>query len=183
MDEPNAINTKTLSTIIEEAKRLELAMCDSSGELTPEIEALLQINAQELAHKVDNYAILLQRLELAETHYKQVADRYRDVAGKIGKLVDRLNDNIKHAMETLNTKSLNGDLNSFSIRLNPPSVVIDDETKIDRNYFKEVITYALEKKRLKDDLKMGLEVKGARLEQNKTLKVGIRQIVLRGIDS
>lgn len=183
MDEPNTINTKTLANIIDEAKALELAIWDSGGEITPEVDALIKVNAQELSHKVDNYAMLLQRLEMAEAHYKQVADRYRDVAGKIGKLTDRLQNNIKEAMDAIHSKSLNGELNSFSIRLNPPSVAVIDEGKIDRHYFKEVISYSLEKKRIKDDLKMGIEVNGCRLEQGVTLKVGIRQLSLRGVDS
>lgn len=176
--ESNAINTKTLSTIIDDAKRLELAVWDSGGELTEEIESLLAINAQDLSQKVDNYAMLLQRIEIAEDYYKKCADRYRDAASKMGKIHSKLSENVHHAMDVLKVKSLSGELNSFSIRLNPPSVVIDDETKIDRNYFKEVITYSIEKKRLKDDLKMGLQVSGAHMEQRSSLKIGVTKLSL-----
>ena len=51
------------------------------------------------------------------------------------------------------------------------AVVVDDETHIPRQYIREKITVAPDKKALRGDLQLGKEIEGARLEHRQNLVI------------
>lgn len=84
--------------------------------------------------------------------------------------VERLKSGIENMMIALNKTELKTALFSAKWVKNPPSVVITDEQAIDAKYLTIIPqTFKVDKNRLKDDLKNGVELPYAHLEQGRRL--------------
>ena len=67
-------------------------------------------------------------------------------------------------------KKVETKLGNMTVRKNPVSVVIDDESLIDEDYKQEVVTIKIDKKAIKEDItKNGVVVNGCHLEQSTNL--------------
>jgi hypothetical protein len=55
-----------------------------------------------------------------------------------------------------------------------PKLIIEDEALIPKDYKQETIVTTVRKDALKDDLKVGAEIPGAKLEQSYALKIGMK---------
>jgi hypothetical protein len=65
---------------------------------------------------------------------------------------------------------LEGNIATLTLRRNPPSVRVDDETAVPRTYFRfPVPPPVVDKTALARDLKRGVEIAGARLVQSNRL--------------
>lgn len=82
----------------------------------------------------------------------------------------RIKEYMQSEMERIGKDKLKGELFSFNIQNNPPSVNILDERAIPKQYF---ITPEpqLDKKAILSDLKNGINVLGAEQKQTKSLRI------------
>ncbi len=164
------MTNKSLISLVEEASQLERALIESNGEITPEIEALLQTTEIHLPEKVDNYAMLMDRMDTVAAFYKAKAEAYLRLAKSAGQVADRCSYNIKTAMQALNTQEILGVDVRFKLTNSNPACVIEDETLLDASYkILETVT-KINKKQIAEDLKLGVPVPGARLEQGQSLR-------------
>jgi hypothetical protein len=74
-------------------------------------------------------------------------------------------------MKELNVEELEGFDMKFKIRKSPPSCVIDDESKIDPAYKITETIAKVDKRKMLEDLKLGIPCDGAHMTQNVTVKV------------
>ena len=75
---------------------------------------------------------------------------------------------VKENMERLDLPKIDTELGTLSIAKNPASVEIFDETLISDEYKKEKVTVSIDKTSIKNALKAGKDVQGARLVEDKT---------------
>ncbi|MDN6492073.1 MAG: siphovirus Gp157 family protein, partial [Leuconostoc sp.] len=81
-----------------------------------------------------------------------------------------LKEYLQNEMEKVGKTKIKGELFNVGIQNNPPSVRVEDERKIPRDYFNEQEP-KLDKTRLKNDLKSGAAIDGAELRQTRGVRV------------
>lgn len=161
---------KSLVALVDETSALERALIESGGEITEEIAKLLEVRDLHLPTKVDNYALVIDRMESISTFYKMKADAYLLMAKAASGVIDRCQFNLKLAMQAMHTDELTGFDVRYRLTNSTPACIIEDETMLDAGYkITETIT-KIDKKRLVEDLKLGVPVDGARLEKTTALR-------------
>ena len=134
--------------------------------LTPEQQTALGDSIKTSIEKRDNMGAFLARLEgeaeLLKKEEKRLADRRR----KFERIGEILTEGLHSQMVEWGVRKVEGQKFSFIVKKNPPSVEIEDESKIPAEY----VEYAPRIKRaeIKEALSEGKEVEGAKLITNKT---------------
>lgn len=159
-----ATENRSLIALAHESANLEEMIIQSNGELTPEIEAALAITGELLPPKVDNYALMIERMGMLKDFYKAKADFYSKLAKSATGVADRLKANLRYAMDTLQTREIAGLDVKFKLVANNPSCIIYDEAKVPEAYKAYETIMTIDKKRIIEDLKLGVPVTGAHLE-------------------
>lgn len=164
------MENKSLMSIVEQTADLETLLIESGGELTPEIEALLAVNEKELASKADGYAMVIERMEDIAQFYKRKAEALNKLAKAAEGVATGCKERIKFAMQTLNTNEIAGNDIRFKLQPTNPSCLIENEDEVDPLYKKAVTEIKIDKKKIAEDLKLGVPVKGAKLIENLSLR-------------
>lgn len=163
---------KSLATITHEQAKLLYEIEANGGELTEAIEAAFAVNEQSLAEKVDNYVVLMQRLDSEIDYLEKVAVQFTDKARAYENLLDRLKNNVKQSMQSLGKKNLEGQYFGFTLASSTPKLVVQDESKIP-NEFKIVETITrIDNAKLKAALKVK-PIEGAALQETYSLRKGV----------
>lgn len=140
------------------------ALDDISQEI---IEDTLSHMKDELDSKVINIAAYLKILESdvfeMREYEKNMAERRRSVEKKI----KNLESYVIQSMNEADVKKISGSELDVSIRINPPSVKIINDSKIDDLYLK--VSYEIDKKSIKEAMKKGEKVEGAELRQSSSV--------------
>lgn len=139
-------------------------------QLDPELlKDTLESIDDELETKAENVAFVIKELEgqslILEKETKRLAERKNTINNNVKRLKQSLFD----AMITANKQKIKTNLFTLDIRKNPPSVIVEDESKL-LNYLIEQ-PKKLDKTKLGDDLKKGIEVPGAVLVQTERLQI------------
>jgi hypothetical protein len=160
--------SKTLPILVREAGDLAMLVIESGGEITPQLKTLLDQSGQELAEKADKYGFVLQALELQSDAAKARMAEWGSFLKSTEQSIKNLKDRMLFGMQAMDLVELSGKQSSFRIQANPPSCVIDDQTKIPGAY---IITETpppitkIDKKKITEDIKNGKTVEGAHLER------------------
>lgn len=139
-------------------------------QLDPELlKDTLESIDDELETKAENVAFVIEELEgqslILEKETKRLAERKNTINNNVKRLKQSLFD----AMITANKQKIKTNLFTLDIRKNPPSVIVEDESKL-LNYLIEQ-PKKLDKTKLGDDLKKGIEVPGAKIIQTERLQI------------
>lgn len=161
---------KSLSLLVSQASLLEQKLIESAGEITEEIQDMLSVRDEQLPEKVDGYSIVLDRFAALEAYYKERAQFFSEIAKRCEAVQDHLKTNIKNAMTELNVTELSGHDIKFTKTRVKPRLIIEDESKIPKEYKQDVITTKVDKDRLREDLAVG-PIDGAHLEESFSLKI------------
>ena len=99
-------------------------------------------------------------------------ERLQSLKSMHKKKADWLKDYIKTNMENAGQVKIQTPTHVLSIKKNPHKLIIDDESLIPASY-QEIIpqTYKVNSAAVKDDLKNGVDVPGAKLEQGTRLDI------------
>jgi hypothetical protein len=161
---------KSLLELVSRAASLEEMLIQSGGEITPELEAELAITEISLPEKIDGYSLVIDRMDSIAEFYKRKADMILKLSRAASNVSDRCKFNLKSAMQTLGTEEILGFDVKFKLVNSNPSCVIDDESIIDGAYIITETITKVDKKRLTEDLKLGIPCAGARLERGVSLR-------------
>ena len=106
----------------------------------PEIDQDLITNAldevgEQLEEKSENIAKLIKTLEVEVTGFKAEEKRLADRRKTLENRITGLKSYIDAAMKATGKKKFKGQLFSFNIQKNPPSVNITDSTLIPKEYY------------------------------------------------
>lgn len=158
----------TLFNITAEQKRINEALMESGGELTPELEEALLINAENFAVKVEGYATSIHQFEAfaeaADAEIKRLMALKKSAQGA----AKRLKDNLAYGMEVMGYDKVDMGLHKLSFR-NSTAVNITDEVRIPNQYIK--VETSIDKMALKKDLQAGMVIEGAELVTNRNLQL------------
>lgn len=163
-------DSKSLVRLAEESAKIEIALAESGGELTPEIEAMLAEIDVKLPEKVENYAMLMDRMDDLAEFYESRMEMLAKMKSAAIKVVERCEQNLKLAMEKTGETEIKGVDVRFKLSPTAGKVVIENEELIDPAYTVIEQVRKIEKKRIGEDLKAGVPVKGARLEVGTSLR-------------
>lgn len=117
---------------------------------------------ENLTYVIKNYESDIESIKNEE---KRLADKRKNLENKITYYKKYLLENMK----AINKEKVKAGIFSINIQKNPPKVVVWDQNAIDENYFR--IKKEIDKQKIKDDLKLGIEVKGAELVQDEGLRI------------
>lgn len=124
----------------------------------------------ELEDKAENIAKLIKTLEVDVNGYKSEEKRLSDKRKSLENRIKSLKEYLDSAMKITGKKKFKGQLFSFNIQKNPPSVNITEQSLIPKEYFIEQEP-VLDKKSLLSDLKDGKEIPGAEIKQTESLRI------------
>ena len=124
----------------------------------------------DLEDKADNIAYIVKTLKAEADAIKGEAKTLQERAkAKLNK-ADRLTQYLFETMKQLDKAKIETARNVLNIKKNPVSVVTLEDFYNDE-YMREFVEVKLDKAKLKEDLKAGIVVDGARLEQKERLEV------------
>lgn len=163
--------SNTLATLAREASEISRLLLESEGELSPELEARLDVNAKNLVQKLDGYNYILDELDGQVARWKRRRDACSGIAKRFESQIERMRERIKLAMKEMGKPEIAGSYCKFQVRNSRPKLVIDDEAKIPESYKMVVTTTVVDKERVTSALKDGFTVQGAHLEENGALYI------------
>lgn len=161
---------ESLRELVKITSALELKLIESDGEITPDLEKELQVKDIQLPEKIDGYDAILERLQMLANHFSQQAQQFSALANLAVGAQERLEDNLKFAMEELKTTELKGVYSKFKLQNNPPKVLIQNEEIIEEVYKRKKEVVTIDKKAIAEELKLGLPVRGATLIQGQSIR-------------
>jgi hypothetical protein len=164
------LEVKSLYSITEEHLNLLALIDENEGEITPEIEAMMQINEHDLQVKSQSYAHLIHRLEDEE----EAAGKYLERINKYISQRKRLRENIRarlsealllYGVEKIETPEVKISFRKSEI------VDIQHEDLIPAEYIETKVTQSPSKTKIKEAIKEGLSVPGAALIVKQNIQI------------
>ena len=155
-----------------EKEYLELAnqLIESGGEYSPELELQLTINQEQLEQKARGYGFVVKQMESDVLIIDAEIKRLGELRKARLKTIERLETTVSNAMQLYQINKLETPTLKISFRKSE-SVEIDDESAISFAYLKEKITYTIDKAMIKEAIKKGEVVIGARLQVNQNIQI------------
>jgi len=147
---------------------LELASQLVDGELTDEIFEALKINSQELQIKGVNYAFLIKQLDGECGIIDAEIDRLTDLKKSRSNVINRLKDTLSGAMQLFQIEKIETPLIKISFRSSESIEITGD---LDPVYMRTKITESPDKTAIKEAIKAGLKVEGAKIIVNKNIQI------------
>lgn len=160
---------QNLMALAAEAMLLAKMLTEASGEVTPEIEKELEVNAELLARKVDNYIFIEKQFEMCADFWKEKRDTCAAMAQSFTKQIERLRDRVKYVMNEMNIKEIEGKEYRYKLGKSQGKLIIHDENLIPPDFKMVVQATVIDKEKIKAMLKDGFSVPGAKLEESGTL--------------
>jgi chromosome segregation ATPase len=125
----------------------------------------------QLQDKAVNIAKFMQNLNTAADAIKEAERRMAGRRKAIEHRVQWLKEYLKRNMEATGITRIDSPWFSLAVQNNPASVEITDEAALPDDYKSEVVTIKVDKAGIKQALKAGEEVPGAKLTQGTRLAI------------
>lgn len=127
----------------------------------------------ELEVKATNVAMFMRNLENAADAIKEAEKQMADRRKAIENRIDRIKSYLISNMERTEIKKIECPYFAITLKKNPPALKVLEEDKIPSKYFTipEPPPPALDKAKLKEDLKAGVEIEGAILTVGSSLLI------------
>jgi hypothetical protein len=164
---------KSLYHISTEAKELVSALEENEGELNPDIESALRINQNELQEKSINYAYAIKTVSNDVDAISEEIKRLQALKKAKDNTIQRLKDTVVNAMQIYGLEKVETPTLKLSIRRSEAVIIDDSFTKVNPEgyYMTEKITYTPDKTMIKEAIKRGQNIEGARIIENYNLQI------------
>ena len=159
---------------IERMEYLEQGINSETGEMTDNSNQLAiwtEELTQDLKDKSTNVIAVVRNQELTIEALDNEIKRLQAMKDSIKKKLDKFKTYIKSAMLVNNIEKIETPLGNIKFTKST-STEIYDESLIDSRFIEIVTTEKISKEKIMAGLKAGEEVQGARLVENKNLKIG-----------
>jgi hypothetical protein len=160
----------SLFQIEQEYKEIAEQLIELEGEPTPELEAALIINQQNLETKSTNYGIVIKQMDYEVGIIDSEIKRLNALKKQRTNAIERLENNIKNAMEIFGMSEIKTPLMKLSFRKSE-SVEVENIDLLDKEFVSEKITFTADKTKIKAAIKEGRTVQGATLQINNNLQI------------
>ena len=153
------------------ADQLELfnQIDELEGELTPELEESIKINADNFETKARGYIWMIKKLESDNVTISHELERLQRIEKRNDKLIDRLKESMKMALEIFG-ESKKIDTFTLSLRKSKSVEIIDAEL-IPEAYRVVKTTETINKTEIKKAIERGVNVAGATIKENQNLQI------------
>ena len=138
-------------------------------EKTDEIIKVLDNIKDEFNEKAENTVKVIRNFEADIQALRDEEKRLADKRKSLEKKKEDLKEYLYFNMERLKVKKINAGIFDINIQKNPQSIKILDESTIPLKY--KILTYNLDKKQLKEDIKNGADIEGAELVQTEGIRI------------
>jgi hypothetical protein len=160
---------KSLYHISTEAMDIVSALEETEGELNPTIESLLKINQSELQEKSFNYAYVVKSIDNDITAINEEIKRLQALKKRNESIVSRMKEAVIDAMHIYGLEKITSPTLNLSIRRS-------EAVEVDENFHEDIymvkkVTYTPDKTRLKEAIKRGQNIEGARIIENYNLQI------------
>lgn len=164
------MNTTKLSlwAISESQRELNYILEENGGELTPELEGALAINAENLAVKAADYCATISQYGAMEEAIKAEIKRLQGYAHTCAKIQENLKGALRQAQIAFGFDKMEVGTYRLGTRRSTV-VVIDDEAEVPNQFIK--VATSVDKAAVKTALKGGEVVPGAHLEENVNISI------------
>lgn len=143
---------------------------EETGEILPEIQERLKFSKDNLTNKAVDYGYVIKSFEDEIDIYDREIKRLTERKKQMQNIQARLKDNIKNAMIEFGIEEIKGKTIKLSFK-NSEVVEIEDANVLDEKYKRTKIIIEPDKIAIKEALKNGEDVKGARIVNNKNLQI------------
>jgi hypothetical protein len=142
----------------------------ANGDLTDEQlkEALVALEESKV-EKCGNAICYLNMLKHGIEDMKAEEKRIATMRKSLESRAKNLESAFAYVLKNMGDKEVITKYGVMKVRKNPPSVVVDDVTKIDSKYTRQKIQIDIDKIAIKKAIQSGENVAGARLEQTEKL--------------
>ncbi|MCU0082591.1 siphovirus Gp157 family protein [Streptococcus danieliae] len=125
---------------------------------------------EDLEDKAEGYAKVIRNLEADKASYKVEKERFAAKEKAVDNKIKLLKTNLQTAMELTGLTKIDGELFNLSLQKTKDSVIIEED-KLPKKYWNKKVTEIPDKKGLYDLLKEGKKIKGASLQENRSLRI------------
>lgn len=141
-----------------------------NGEYTEqEYNKLMSRVCEDLQNKSTNIIAIIRNNEILANSIKMEERRLKENREKIEKGLEKLKTYVKENMEKLTINRIETEIGTMSIRRNPLSIEIEDETIIPEEFKKIKTEITIDKTSIKNYFKeTGEIIEGTRIVNNKT---------------
>ena len=163
------MENKSLYQITTEQAELFNQIDELDGELTPELEEALKINAENFESKARSYIWMIKKLEADNITINEEMNRLERIEKRNNKLIDRLKESMKMALEIF-WESKKIDTFTLSLRKSK-SVEIIDADVIPESFRVIKTSETINKTEIKKAIESGVTVPGATIKENNNLQI------------
>lgn len=160
----------SLRALVQQASDIELMLLENGGELTPEVEKQLEILDVATPVKIDNYFSLMERFDALKAVFKKKSEDMAQISKSYDAANERLKYNLREAMGIAELDELKGNDYRFKLCDSPPAVIIENEDAVPSAYKVVTQTTKIDKKRIGEDLAIGVPVPGCSLSRSRSLR-------------
>ena len=163
------MENKSLYKITQKQQELFDFILEAEGEITPDVEESLKINAENFESKARSYIWMIKKLESENVTISNELERLKHIEKRNDKLIDRLKESMKMALEIFG-ESKKIDTFTLSLRKSKSVEIIDAEL-IPEAYRVVKTTETINKIEIKKAIESGLTVSGATIKENNNLQI------------
>jgi hypothetical protein len=149
---------------------LELASLLETEELTPELEEMLVINQEQLQAKAGNYAKVIANIQGDSDAIDAEIKRLKAMKESKDRAVTRLKDAVKNAMMVSGIDKIESPLFKLSLRRSE-SVEVEVPEALPIDWQVKKVTITADKVAIKQAIKEGYAITGARIIENFSLQI------------
>lgn len=135
------------------------------------LEKALTDVEDKLSDKAENIAKLIKSIEAHNDGIKAEEVRLAKKRKTLESKKDYFKSYLESQLKAIGKDKIEGQLFNVRLQKNPPSVNVLNESAIPEKYWNVVTTKTLNRKSILDDLKAKIEVKGAEIKQEKSLRI------------
>lgn len=149
---------------------LELASLLETDELTPELEAALLINQDQLQAKAGNYAKVITNIQSDSDAIDAEIKRLKAMKDTKDRAVNRLKEALREAMMISGIDKIESPLFKLSLRRSE-AVEIDVVEALPNDFVTRKVVVTADKLSIKEAIKRGENITGARIIENFNLHI------------
>ena len=149
---------------------LELASLLETDELTPELEAALLINQDQLQAKAGNYAKVIANIQSDSDAIDAEIKRLKAMKETKDRAVNRLKEALREAMMVSGIDKIESPLFKLSLRRSE-AVEVDVVEALPNDFVTRKVVVTADKVSIKEAIKRGENITGARIVENFNLQI------------
>lgn len=149
---------------------LELASLLETDELTPELEAALIINQDQLQSKAGNYAKVITNIQSDSDAIDAEIKRLKAMKDTKDRAVNRLKEALREAMMVSGIDKIESPLFKLSLRRSE-AVEVDVVEALPNDFVNRKVVVTADKVSIKEAIKRGENITGARIVENFNLQI------------